>query len=896
MNKKKLYYVLSTHWDREWYQTFQDYRYRLVELIDEVLKGISSGELRGPFYADGQSCLLEDYLEIRPECRGRIEKYIKEGRIVAGPWYVLPDEFLVSGEAMIRNIRLGFDTVRNFGVEPSKTGFLCDMFGHISQMPQILINFGINNAFLWRGLNSKRRNVIWEGADGSRVCSYVFGSDGYGDYAIVARQANRRHYEDFSPRQFAALLSEYIDHEISLNDIEPILLFDGLDHQYWDRDAYAELFKLLKKDNRVEFMHTGLDEFARAMEADFSKVKDIIRGQLRETTKNYKSNEWLITGVVSSRINIKQDNTYCQNVICHWAEPFSVFDNILTGKQYPVGFLNVAWKWLIKNHPHDSICGCSIDQVHKDMEFRFSQTKQIADRLTAESLKSITLAADVDIDENQIRVCVFNPLTQKVDEVFEIELPIPKDWPVFQEFFGFEAKPSFFIKDSKGNILDYQRVSQNTDGKVLNTFKTRTPTVDDVTNVRVALKLSIESMGYTTLILEKADDAEPVRHSNESQIAHSGNCLENEYLKVEVGVGGAVSMLDKRNGMTCTDILIFEDNADIGDGWYHGTAVNDEVYSSKVSNAQVSIVANGPELAKLKIKNILELPAEFNFASMQRSEELKRLIITSILTLKRGAGKLDVETFVENNICDHRLRVCFPTYAQCDTYLADSLFDVIEQPVKLPSDNYKRKELDTDAHPQYSWTAINDGKRGIAVMSTGIYESGVTDEFSRPIKLTLFRSTRKTVMTAGEPDGQLLKTLSFRYAIMPLTGETDRLAVYNEAMKLANGIKACAVHKRDVDVAKPAKKLPESNGLISLEGAVISSLSKRRDKYELRFFNPNDNEQMTIITLLAEEIKDISSVYKADFDFNKQGKLDIIANKIELILRPKEIATIIFEK
>jgi alpha-mannosidase/mannosylglycerate hydrolase len=769
------------------------------------------------------------------------------------------------------------------------------MFGHISQMPQILNKFGINNAFLWRGLNCERRNIVWEGADGSRVCSFVFGNDGYGDYAIVVRQASKKQYEDFDPKQFASLLSEYIEQEIALNDIEPILLFDGLDHQCWDRDAYAELFRLLKEDGRFELVHTGLDEFAAAMEADFSKVRDVIRGELRETTKDYKSHEWLITGVVSSRVDIKQNNTYCQNTLCHWAEPFALFDKLLTGKAYPAGFLNTAWKWLIKNHPHDSICGCSIDQVHKDMEFRFSQTKQIAERLTAESLKNITLATDTALNENQIKVSVFNPLPQKIDEVVELELPIPKDWPVFLEFFGFEAKPAFFIKDIDGNIIDYQRVSQKTGGKLLNTFKTRIPTVDEVTKVEVAVKLSVEALGYTTLIIEKADDGEPVRHSNAGQIAHSGNCLENEYLKVEVGAGGAVSMLDKRSGEKYDDLLVFEDNVDIGDGWYHGQAVNDETYSSKASNAQVSIVANGPELAKLKIKNMLELPGEFDFASMTRSEDVKTFAITSVLTLKKGAKKLEVETFVDNNICDHRLRVCFPSFAQSDTYLADSLFDVVEHSIKLPEDNYKRKELDTDTNPQYSWAAVNDGKRGLAVMSTGLYESSVSDEESKPIKLTLFRSTRKTVMTSGEPDGQLLKALSFRYAVMPLSGETDRLSVYNEAMKLACGTKSCAVQSRDIRVSRPSKLLPPAAGLLSIDGAVMSGLLMREDKCELRLFNPQQERQEAAVKLLAQDIQKFVTAHKADLDFNKTDELEINNAEITMTLGPKEIATVIFQ-
>jgi len=217
-------------------------------------------------------------------------------------------------------------------------------------------------------------------------------------------------------------------------------------------------------------------------------------------------------------------------------------------------------------------------------------------------------------------------------------------------------------------------------------------------------------------------------------------------------------------------------------------------------------------------------------------------------------------------------------------------------PIKLPEDNYKRKELDTDTNPQYSWTAINDGKRGLAVISTGLYESGAPDEPSRPIKLTLFRSTRKTVMTSGEPGGQLLKPLSFRYAVMPLTGETDRLSIYNEAMKLACGIKTSTVQKRDINVSKQKKPLPSQAGLIRLEGAVMTGLSIRGDKYEMRFFNPQQTQQKATINLLAEEdVIKFTKAYKADFDFNKIDKIQILDQKITLTLAPKEIATVILQ-
>ena len=151
MSKRRVHYVLSTHWDREWHQPFQDFRYLLARLLDQVMAGLESGSLRGPFQTDGQSIVVEDYLEVRPERRGQVEEFVRQGRLVVGPWYTIPDEFIVSGEALVRNLRLGRRLVRSLGGQPSNAGFINDTFGHNSQTPQILAGFGIvlNYSLLW---------------------------------------------------------------------------------------------------------------------------------------------------------------------------------------------------------------------------------------------------------------------------------------------------------------------------------------------------------------------------------------------------------------------------------------------------------------------------------------------------------------------------------------------------------------------------------------------------------------------------------------------------------------------------------------------------------------------------------------------------------------------------
>ncbi|MFZ5951278.1 MAG: glycoside hydrolase, partial [Candidatus Rifleibacteriota bacterium] len=138
-------FVIShTHWDRAWYLPFQAYRLRLVRMIDDLLELLESDDSFKCFTLDGQTVLLEDYLEIRPQNLVRLQKLVQASRLFIGPWYTLPDLFIPCGESVIRNLQLGLNIAREFG-EPMKIGYLPDPFGHFAQLPQILQGFDISS-------------------------------------------------------------------------------------------------------------------------------------------------------------------------------------------------------------------------------------------------------------------------------------------------------------------------------------------------------------------------------------------------------------------------------------------------------------------------------------------------------------------------------------------------------------------------------------------------------------------------------------------------------------------------------------------------------------------------------------------------------------------------------
>ena len=146
------YCVIShTHWDREWYQTQEQMRLRLVDLMDNLLN-ILDREPEYVFHLDAQTIVLEDYWDVRPEMKDKCCDYIRAGRMLVGPWYVQNDFLLTSGEATVRNLHIGMAQAERYG-RCMRVGYAPDQFGLISQLPQILNGVGLDTCVFGRGHN-----------------------------------------------------------------------------------------------------------------------------------------------------------------------------------------------------------------------------------------------------------------------------------------------------------------------------------------------------------------------------------------------------------------------------------------------------------------------------------------------------------------------------------------------------------------------------------------------------------------------------------------------------------------------------------------------------------------------------------------------------------------------
>ena len=358
---KKVTAYIHTHWDREWYREFEEFRLRLLEVVDDIVNKLKSGELP-VFYFDGQTSALEDYLEINSHKKDEIISLIKDKKLFIGPFYCSADEFLVSTESLLRNLMFGIKKSKDFGCK-NFIAYLSDTFGHSRYMPELLKCAGIDKAILWRGSNSKKADLNW--------------------YGIKTLYLAQGYFQDFlhsegNIEKKADAIKKYLN-KISEKSGDNLLLPIGGDHLGIPNDL-ADKIKTLNKIYKDEYkidIGTPFDYF--------SKIKKFekIYGEFLNNDENF-----ILQGVYSSRTDIKRKNHEARNILTK-AETFNAFNSFFFGKKSYQNSLDYAYKTLIKNHAHDSIYGCSTDGTNKEILTRYDKVIQIGSGILKRCMRDI---------------------------------------------------------------------------------------------------------------------------------------------------------------------------------------------------------------------------------------------------------------------------------------------------------------------------------------------------------------------------------------------------------------------------------------------------------------------------------------------------------------------------
>lgn len=877
-DRKYLAYVVPhTHWDRAWYIPFEEFRIRLVRTVDRLLEVYRTKPRFKAFSLDGQTVVLEDYLEIRPERKTAIKKLVSEGKLAVGPWYILPDEFLVSGEALIRNLLIGHQMASDFG-GVMKVGYLPDPFGHISQMPQILRGFGIDSMIFSRGSGKKVREAglvfKWVGPEGR---SWVYAVLQAGMYVNLGLWGVPQGEEMDTPNVDYGLALEQFERLIDRMEkwrsrTKIVLLNNGYDHAPAQPNVPDMIDYVNRNQDRATVVQGTFEDFINALRSDVRSL-ETVTGELHEGMEAY-----LLSGIFSSRMYINQANAATQNLLEKWSEPLSTFAWNL-GRDYPAAFLLYAWKELLKCHPHDDIGGCSVDSVHQEDMDRFRRVRQVGETLASQSLDHIARHIRCPGGNG---ILVYNPLGFRNTSEVKLSLLLRKgELPRNVELLA----PS---GEKVPAVIQWSPFPENVPPEKQS----------NMGQLEVALLAEdVPACGYRRYTFAEGKTGESPRRDSPR-----GNAIENEFFRVTVNCDGTVNLKDKDTGVTHRGLNFFEDVEDTGDEYDYSPlpAFRSLRITSRGKEAQATCLRPSPYKQSIKVSLELRVPRGLKPDRTARSGQTVLLPIRSTVTVYKGIRRVDFETVVENRACDHRVRAGFPTGIPAMSVYADSKFDVVRRSLRIPryTERYYQPPVATNHFETF--VDVHNGGRGFALLNYGLPEYEARRE-ARGVTLyqTLFRSvgwlSRPDLLTrrgggAGPsyltPEAQMIGTWTFRYSIVPHRGSWQKARLWEAGQSFTTPM---AVHF----AGEGGGSLPQEYSFLSIDPPTVPvTAMKKSESGEgiiVRFYNPTSKE----IGVRLHFHQPIAEAYLVRLDETRLKRVKVVSgNDVVVPAAGKEIISV----
>lgn len=908
--KTTVHIISHSHWDREWYQSFESHRMKLIELVDNILDKAENDPEFGGFFLDGQVIAIDDYLEIRPEKRAQVEKCIREGKVQTGPWYILQDEFLTSGEACVRNLQVGMQEAEQYGAV-GNVGYFPDAFGNAGQMPQVLKQAGMDAVVFGRGVKpigpnnevtggqyeSTYSEMMWASPDGTKLPGILFANWYNNGVEIPVDEAEAKVYWDkklADARKFAAT--------------NQLLMMNGCDHQPLQKNITEAIRVARKLYPDVEFIHSDFKKYVEAMEKEISENFSTVKGEL---TSQETDGRWTLANTASSWIGLKVDNRAGETALERKAEPAAAMADVM-GKAYPEDQMIYSWKKLMQNHPHDSICGCSVDEVNEEMKTRFAKSRQVADAIYDESVEYLTNkvnTAALPGDGEKIPFVVWNTSGETKSQVVEKELHLFHDYNLFV-WDGYEAAekvelPAMVLRDADGNVVPAKIADAGVAfGYDLPDDRFRQPYM--AKKVLVTFEAEVPALGYRTYYLETAEQAQDV-----DVVSADENVLENDAVKVVVNADGSYNLLDKKTGRMYENLGFYEDTGDMGNEYIYIQDSGKQVVSTKGMKAEISCVERNAFRTVVEICHKMMVPSGMGEELLRqremcidpytrvanRSSELVEMDVKTVLTLEKSAKGLRVATTICNQAKDHRVRVILPTGLDTSMHMADSAFEVVRR---------NNRHNDTWTNPcgcerQQCFVAMEDAKGGLLVANRGLYEYEILEDQGNAVAVTLLRC----VAEMGDwgyfptPKAQQIGTFCLEFEVVPFAaGETGD--AFREGYAFQEDLTVEQAGLERTFLRKPGQvkpelvegELPLEMSFLAFEGDGIHMTAfkkgQKKDDLFVRFVNNMEHEE--VLSFKKEDW--MKEVYRSNV-IEEKGDL-MIPDKdgvYHVALREFEIAT-----
>jgi len=813
---RTVFVVPHTHWDREWYQPHELFRWRLVQMIDELIDHMEAHPDYRCFNLDGQSIVIADYLELRPENEGRLRALIEGGRILIGPWWVQPDEFLPSGESHIRSFQKGMRFAGGLG-GTLRIGHCADQFGHIAQMPQIMSQLGMTSACLWRGVPDAVPgwSFWWEAPDGTRLPVLYLRNSYSSGWRL--------------PSDVDDFIERVRRQERERRDGEPALLMNGTDHS---RAEFQVPGLLASASGRgYDFRIATIAEYERAMlEAGLDEHVHI--GELRSPDRSN-----VLPGVLSARANIKQRDFQVSTALERYAEPLELLSWLHGG---PGGqpALRQAWRLLLENSPHDSICGCSVDQTHREMLPRYDRAEQLARQVAREA--ATHLAARIEVPAGG-GIAAWRPVLHAAS-VLECEVSAEWEAPGLRLPSG-EVVACALGPVEPGEVLVHEEVSPRGAGRHLDFIRDGRYDAHFVEDMRWKLKgrhLRVETIvGDALNVVDDAGVRREVRDIAANGLADTAEVIvrrsarrtiravlpsssaiglelltpssllpppsspvpmkdgiANEFYEVRLRKG-RLQVRDWQHGIDLPNANAFVSEADRGDEY---TA--DILPGGVTAPARVKLLKawGNPVSATLVYLSVFQVPARLNAKRSRRARSAEATVaIVTEVTLWAGIPRVDFRVTIDNLAEDHRLRALFPLPFAVNAAWTENQFHVAERSVEPPAWNGASPELPVATFPQRTFAAFEGDGMGLAVFNKGMQEGEVVRRRKgrQAYALTLLRCvgwlSRPDLVsrrggagpTIATPDSQMPGVHTFEYALTTYRGSWREAGVQPMAHSFA---------------------------------------------------------------------------------------------------------------
>ena len=924
-NRGEVWLVPHTHWDREWYEPFQRFRLRLVDLLDDVTAR-AAAEPGFRFTLDGQMAAVEDYLEVRPDQRGTVRDLVSSGQLAIGPWRVLMDEFLCSGETMIRNLEIGWASASALG-EPMSVGYLPDMFGHCAQMPQILRRAGLEQACVWRGVPERvaHHEFLWRSPDGSAIRTEYLPS-GYGNAADLF-------LDSADGADVASVRTRLVDRmarQQSWFDGDDFLAMYGTDHA-------APLPTLMQQVAQVR-EHPGGPRVRVATLQDYLGVVRtpeaellVVEGELRS---HARAN--ILPGVLSVRWHLKDAMARAERMLARYAEPFAA----LWLESWPAAYLDLAWGNVVDSSCHDSVTGCGVDETAVQVAARIAEGEHAAQAVRDRTLTQLARQAP------EGSLLVVSPVPGPRRDHIELTLPVPPDWPAVvlasddgrlapaqeigrpeaelareqvpagrlaavmgrvhdRELFGLQVRRLdvdeqarrlvFHVGDHPGAdrfdaVAEERRVAAA--AQTCPAEEPWTVTIRDESRRQLVAAVETESLGWSTWTAQRADTPlDDELRDGLGAVGAEGTTLHGPLLRVDVLDDGSLRVT-AADGTVLEGVGSLVDGGDCGDSYNYGPPRGDRVVDTP-ERVQTRVLERGPVRAAVEVVREYRLPSRLD-SHGSRSSTTEPVAVTTRVELRAGEPFVRLALAWENRSADHRLRLMVPLARSTSTVDADGQLAVVRRP--LTAEGGAGGEFPLPTYPAERF--VDAG--GAAVLLRRTMEHEVVERpDGQALALTLLRSigylSRNVHPHRDEPAGPQLPTpqaqclgpATAELAVLPHAGTWEDAGLVAAAERYLHPVVWAA------GTARSSAAPPAPAGLrVDGDGVVMTALRRRADWLELRVLAETTRHTEAVIGLGGG----IRRARRCDLLGRPGEQLEVIDGRVRIPLTPWEIATVQFQR